>query len=162
MERIVEAARQYIGQKEKPGNMGFINPEFDKKMREVGFVNSHAWCAYFAELVWREAGQDTTHFSASAFKTYLQYEAAGRKGSKTAVPGALAVWRSVKNGRKGWTGHIGIVAEASAESFKCIEGNTNKAGGREGIEVALKVRTYNWKQVNGLELVGFIHPVNED
>jgi hypothetical protein len=28
--------------------------------------------------------------------------------------------------------------------------------------VALKVRTYNWKQVNGLELVGFIHPVDED
>jgi hypothetical protein len=162
MERIVETASKYIGQKEKPGNMGFINPDFDAKMRSVGFVNSHAWCAYFAELVWREAGQDTAPFSASAFKTYLNYEAAGRKGSQIAVPGALAVWRSVKNGQRGWTGHIGIVAEASAESFKCIEGNTNKAGGREGIEVALKTRTYQWKAMNGLQLVGFIHPIHED
>jgi hypothetical protein len=162
MERIVETASKYIGQREKPGNMGFINPEFDAKMRSVGFEDTHAWCAYFAELVWRESGQDTAPFSASAFKTYLNYEAAGRKGSQIAVPGALAVWRSVKNGQRGWTGHIGIVAEASAESFKCIEGNTNKAGGREGIEVAMKTRTYQWKAINGLQLVGFIHPIHED
>jgi len=158
MERIVEVATKYIGQREKPGNMGFINPEFDAKMRTVGFINAQAWCAYFAELVWREAGQDTAPFSASAFKTYLNYEDAGRKGSETAVPGSLVVWRSVKNGNRGWTGHIGIVVEASAESFKCIEGNTNKAGGREGIEVALKTRTYQWKAMNGLQLAGFIHP----
>lgn len=159
MERIVEEARKYIGQKEKTGNMGFINPEFDAKMRAVGFANGHAWCAYFAELVWREAGQDTSHFSASAFKTYLQYQDAGRKGSETAVPGSLAVWRSVKAGKPGWTGHIGIVSEANDTSFKCIEGNTNKAGGREGIEVAEKTRTYQWKAINGLQLVGFIHPL---
>jgi hypothetical protein len=162
MERIVEIASKYIGQREKPGNMGFINPDFDAKMRSVGFADTHAWCAYFAELVWREAGQDTSHFSASAFRTYLNYQDAGRKGSEIAVPGALAVWRSVKSGKPGWTGHIGIVAEASAESFKCIEGNTNKAGGREGIEVAMKTRTYQWKAINGLQLVGFIHPVHED
>lgn len=159
MERIVETARQFIGQKEKPGNMGFINPDFDAKMRSVGFANTQAWCAYFAELVWREAGQDTSHFSASAFKTYLQYMQAGRKISQDPVPGSLAVWRSVKNGQKGWTGHIGIVSEVGATSFKCIEGNTNKAGGREGIEVAEKTRTYQWKAMNGLELVGFIYPL---
>jgi hypothetical protein len=50
------------------------------------------------------------------------------------------------------------VVEATTENFKCIEGNTNKAGGREGIEVALKTRTYQWKAMNGLQLVGFIHP----
>ena len=159
MERIVETARQFIGQKEKPGNMGFINPDFDAKMRSVGFADTQAWCAYFAELVWRDAGQDTSHFSASAFKTYLQYQEAGRKGSQTAVPGALAVWRSVKAGKPGWTGHIGIVSEVGPTSFKCIEGNTNKAGGREGIEVAEKTRTYQWKAINGLQLVGFIHPL---
>jgi hypothetical protein len=158
MERIIETAKKYIGQKEKTGNMGFINPDFDAKMRSVGFANGQAWCAYFAELVWRESGQDTTPFSASAFKTYLQYESAGRKGSQIPLPGSLAVWRSVKNGQRGWTGHIGIVASATETSFECIEGNTNKAGGREGIEVAIKTRTYNWKAINGLQLVGFIHP----
>lgn len=159
MEGIVEIARKYIGQKEKTGNMGFLNAEFDAKMRAVGFINTHPWCAYFSEMVWHEAGQDTSHFSASAFKTYLQYMEAGRKGSEKAVPGALAVWRSVKAGKLGWTGHIGIVSEVGETSFKCIEGNTNKAGGREGIEVAEKTRTYQWKAMNGLQLVGFIHPL---
>jgi hypothetical protein len=65
----------------------------------------------------------------------------------------------VKAGKPGWTGHIGIVSEVSETSFKCIEGNTNKAGGREGIEVAEKTRTYQWKAINGLQLVGFIHPL---
>lgn len=36
--------------------------------------------------------------------------------------------------------HIGIVESAQGNSFTSIEGNTNSAGSREGVEVARKNR----------------------
>jgi len=39
-----------------------------------------------------------------------------------------------------------------------MEGNTNSEGKREGIEVAEKVRTLNFKTDNGLRLLGFVKP----
>lgn len=158
MKDIVKIAESYIGQREKPNNSGFVDPKFEKKMKAVGWASGQAWCAYFAELVWKEAGQDVSFFSASAFKTYLNYEATGKKGSSTPVPGALVVWRSMKNGVAGWTGHIGVVTEANIAAFKAIEGNTNAIGGREGVEVAKKDRSFKWQVNTGLQLVGFIHP----
>ena len=158
MSKIVEVAKSYLGQEEIANNGGFKNKEFDKRMKEVGFSKGQAWCAYFAELVWKEAGEDVKPFSASAFKTYQNYEKAGRKGSIKPEVGALVVWRSVVNNVPQWTGHIGIVTEVLEDSFKTIEGNTNDKGGREGIKVAAKTRTYNWKADKGLRLIGFINP----
>ena len=158
MSKIVEIAKGYVGQEELPNNSGFKNKDFEKRMKEVGFQKGQAWCSYFAELVWKEAGEDVKPFSASAFKTYLNYEKAGRKGEVKPVPGSLVVWRSVVNGQPQWAGHIGIVVEVSEDSFKTIEGNTNAKGGREGIQVALKTRQYNWSAEKGLRLIGFIHP----
>ena len=156
---IVEVAKSYLGQEEISGNKGFKNKDFEKKMKEVGFSAGQAWCAYFSELVWKEAGEDVKPFSASAFKTYQNYEKAGRKGVTKPEPGALVVWRSVVNGQLQWTGHIGIVIEAHDDHFVTIEGNTNDKGGREGIKVALKKRSYNWKADKGLRLIGFINPI---
>ena len=54
---IKQIAESYIGQKEKRGNMGFIDEAFDKKMRGVGFYDGAPWCGFFAMLVWKEANQ---------------------------------------------------------------------------------------------------------
>ena len=35
MSKIAEIALSYVGQREIKGNMGFVNPDFDKKMRGV-------------------------------------------------------------------------------------------------------------------------------
>jgi CHAP domain len=158
MSKIVEVAKSYLGQEEISGNKGFKDKDFEKRMKDVGFGIGQAWCSYFAELVWKEAGEDVKPFSGSAFKTYLNYEKAGRKGSSKPEVGALVVWRSFVNGQPQWTGHIGVVVEVGKDSFKAIEGNTNDNGSREGIKVALKTRQYNWSAEKGLRLIGFINP----
>lgn len=164
-DKIIETAKKYIGKREIPNNQGFLDSTFQKKMQDVGWLKGHAWCSYFCELVWKEAYQDDKKivaeinklFSASATATYKNFELAGGwvLSSKPA-PGALAVWRQGVD----WRGHIGIVTEVvDKNTFKSIEGNTNEQGGREGIEVARKVRLLNQPfKPKGLNVVGFILP----
>tara|TARA_R110002153_G_scaffold189041_4_gene341891 strand:+ start:5293 stop:5976 length:684 start_codon:yes stop_codon:yes gene_type:complete len=165
---IKDVAEKYIGQTEIKGNMGFTNPSFEKTMKSVGWKVSYQWCALFAELVWFESFQGNEKmlkiikdcFSASAFKTFLNFEKIGRT-SKTPEVGSVVIWRQVKRGVPQWTGHAGIVTEIHKDYFVSIEGNTNDAGGREGYIVATKKRKYSFKVFNGLELVGFINPTGK-
>ena len=162
--KIKNIANSYLGQREVPGNMGFKDKAFEKKMVDVGFVKSYAWCALFAELVWTEAYANSglvaklrRLFSASATTTFKNFDIDKTfKVSQTPVVGAVAIWRH----GSGWQGHAGIVVAINGDSMSTVEGNTNAAGGREGIEVASKMR--KWKgvpyQANGLNIVGFIHP----
>ena len=158
---IAEIAKKYIGQTEKPNNMGFNNAEFEKKMKAVGFAPSQSWCAYFTELVWKEAMPNLVAeldklFSASATQTLKNFQAAGYTISKTPQLGALAVWQYGSS----WKGHIGIVSQLRSETmFMAIEGNTNDKGGREGYIVAERARMLNAKHTeSGLNLLGFIIP----
>lgn len=163
-ETIKQIAQSYLGQREVPGNMGFTDKAFEKKMQAVGFVKSYAWCALFAELVWTEAykGSGLQYvikklFSASATTTYKNFDIDGTfKVSQTPEVGAVVIWRH----GSGWQGHAGIVTEVKGDYIKTVEGNTNSAGGREGIEVAGKLRAWHNVpyQANGLNLVGFILP----
>lgn len=169
---IASIAKKYVGQREIPNNAGFKNSDFQKKMEAVGFLKGQAWCAYFAELVWKEAYTNNTPesvavlkvldklFAPSATATYKNFDLDPNKNfkvSQTPVVGAVVIWRH----GTGWQGHAGIVTGYSAGSttFETVEGNTNSAGGREGIEVAVKTRKLNLPlQKDGLNLVGFIIP----
>lgn len=163
---IVQVAKKYLGEHEKPSNSGFEDASFEKKMTACGWQKSQAWCAYFAELVWKESylQHDTKYsvaldklFQASATATYQKFDIDPNWNvSKTPVAGALAVWRH----GVGWQGHIGIVSEVTSPvTFKCIEGNTNAAGGREGVEVAEKNRSVDFEvKPDKLNLIGFVIP----
>lgn len=166
MSKIVEIAKSYIGQKEISGNKGFVDPEFDKKMRSktVGFYTGAPWCGFFARLVWSEAGQKLDLISASSKQIIERATEAGNWHSKP-VPGAVIVWATFKNGRRQWSGHIGIVTEVNANgvNYSTVEGNTTDKGGREGICVAVRHRhltTDKWTVENGLRLLGFVYPEN--
>jgi hypothetical protein len=159
--KAVEVAKKYIGEKELVNNSGFVSAEFQKKMIGVGWIKGQAWCCYFAELVWKEAYPDLRGifdrlFAPSATATYKNFDVdKDFTVSKVPVPGALAVWRQ----GTGWQGHIGVVQEIIGDTFKCIEGNTNSEGGREGIEVAVKNRKVDYKVgANKLNLIGFVIP----
>lgn len=163
--KIVEIASGYVGQQEISGNKGFKNPAFQKKMQDCGWDVGQSWCAYFSELVWKEAFTKTHPFyntldrlfSPSAVSTYSNFKGSTnfQAGNKPRA-GALAVWRL----GNGWQGHIGIVEKIIDKSlFGTIEGNTNSAGGREGIEVARKTRSLGMPfRPKGLNLIGFIYP----
>jgi hypothetical protein len=158
---MVNIAKKYIGQTEKPGNAGFNSVEFETKMLAVGWEKKQAWCSYFCELVAKEALPNKAKelnklFSASAVTTFTNFKSAGYTISSTPIEGALVVWQTQKNGKPDWTGHIGIVSKViNNVSFRSIEGNTNSDGGREGYIVADKARTIK-KVQNGLQILGFI------
>ena len=162
-EKVIATAQSYIGKKEKTGNSGFADQLFEQKMKAVGFQTGQSWCAYFAELVWKESfGKDhplftaIDHlFSASAVATFSNFKNSTLfKTGNVPKPGAVIIWRH----GAGWQGHAGIVETIANGSFTSIEGNTNAAGGREGIEVARKTRkTGEAFKANGLNIVGFIY-----
>lgn len=167
-EKIAAIAKSYIGQTEIPGNKGFTNPEFQKKMIAMGFQIGHAWCMYKCELVWKEA-YGKTHplfvsidklISASALSTYYNF-----KGAKDWIVddkpevGAIMCFKHGTDPKK-WEGHGCIVVEVLKDKkCKTVDGNTNDAGGREGYIVAEKIRSYgNPPTPKGLNFLGFIHP----
>lgn len=161
--KIVLLAKQAIGQEEKPGNSGFKDPVFENRMRAVGWQRGWAWCATFCKLIYSEAYAESPRkqeilkiFSPMATACYRQAKDQGFTVSKVPVPGAVAIWK-LGNGP---SGHAGIVTQViNAHKFKSVEGNTNESGGREGIEVAEKIRNLDFTTApNRLNLVGFILP----
>ena len=162
--KVVEIANSYVGEREKLNNSGFIDSEFEERMDKVGWKTGQAWCAYFSELVWKEAYPDNKEldklFSAGAVATYTNF-AASKNFVCDKVPeaGAVVIWQYYKNGMPHWSGHAGIVEFIEGNTIHTIEGNTNAAGGREGIEVAKKIRPLDFEPKDkGLVLKGFIKP----
>ena len=72
--------------------------------------------------------------------------------------GDIVFWQYYDDDKGTERGHIGIVAEAGSNHMMSWEGNTNDEGHREGYEVALRERGYNWYCGDGLRLLGFIRP----
>jgi hypothetical protein len=163
-----EIAAEYIGQTEFKGNLGFKDPCFDEKMREVGFQDTHAWCAYFQELVFKEAYPEKfveldKLFSASAVQTFKNFRDAGYLIGEVPQIDTLVIWQNYKDGKAQWTGHAGIVSKVlDQETFLSIEGNTNNDGSREGIKVAERTRKVIPDVKNGLKVLGFIQIDNHD
>ena len=168
---IVNVANSYLGQQEIRGNRGFIDEVFEQKMRTVGWDTGQAWCAYFAELVWKEAYAHHNSFrikdlnelfSGSAVRTYANFRKSNLFSAENIpVPGALVIWQKYNGEEPDWRGHIGIVVSEPDIDGKywAIEGNTNSAGGREGIEVAKKLNIVGANR-GSLREKGFIIPTD--
>jgi hypothetical protein len=164
--RIIAIAQGYIGQLEKKGNHGFVSPDFEKKLREVGFYDGAPWCAFFVKLVYGEAYYDvkilhqaiTANNTGGALDTLKRHEHAGVFSiGETPKPGAIVIWRM----GKGTSGHAGIVksVDEANNTMTTIEGNTNAHGSREGDRVAEKPRTITRPfQDAGLNVEGYIYP----
>jgi len=76
---LTEVAKKYIGNTEKPNNSGWFDAEFERRMKEVGWLTGQAWCSYFAELCFKEAYPDKYKkvqnlFDASAVKTFSKFK----------------------------------------------------------------------------------------
>ena len=100
-DKIVEVAKRYIGQTEKPNNSGFTDALFEQRMKDTGWSKGASWCSFFCELVWKEAYKDSPEtqaldklFSGSATATFKNFDLAKSSGwetGQTPKPGALAV-----------------------------------------------------------------------
>ena len=163
MHRLVEVAKQYVGQTELPGNRFTDSTPLGRLVHGAGQKDGEAWCAYFVEGCAIEAypelkQQLTKFFDASAVKSYHNFKAAGFKTTTTdPIPGDIVVFQRYHKGVAQWQGHMAIVeAVMPGRGFITIEGNTNDLGSREGIMVADgRKRDYKFNP-NGLTLLGFI------
>lgn len=160
MANIVEVAKSYLGEKEVPGNMGFTDHDFEKKMVDVGFQKTYAWCSLFMELCVKESNPEfyaanEKLFSASATTTYKNFDIAG-KTSPVPQIGMGVIWRH----GNGWQGHAGIVIgfDPVKGTIDTVEGNSNSdPNNREGMEVSQKTRKIKTPfSAKGLNLVGFL------
>ncbi len=171
LDRIVKEALKWDSIQEIPGNQGWENQEFEKIMKEVGWEEGQAWCAFFVKMVYYKIYIGTSYgpqilsdFTGSATQTFrnCQNDPRWDTATKNPVPGSVVIWRKWHNGRPDWRGHAGIIIEAGAgqigSHFKSLEGNTNEEGGRIGKEVAIKTRMNNHGQTDGLVVEGFILP----
>lgn len=162
MKQVVVALK-YLGQSELAGNTFTDDTPLGKLVLAAGQKKGEAWCAYFAEGVFCEAYPEKAAayrklFSSGAVKTLNNFKDAGYTVFQKPSEGALVIWQKFDNGKPGWEGHIGIVKEVLDDGvFVSIEGNTTKAGSREGTTVLLKTRST--KQVaKGLNVIGFVRP----
>lgn len=161
-QRIRQKAISFVDEKELKNNSGFKNPKFEALMKLTGWRKGQAWCAFFVELVWKVSGcTGINHFSGGAVQTWNNFAASPFFGTSD-IPevGDVVIWQTYRNGKARWTGHAGIVIGLDRDQMITVEGNTNSKGGREGIEVAMKIRKRNdFKVKNGLRLRGFIKPI---
>lgn len=164
-EEIALIASKYLGKRETPNNSGFVDKDFEKRMKDVGWDKGQSWCVYFCELVWSEAYAKSDEikrrikelFSGSATATYKNFDLNKIfTVSQTPVVSAIAIYRFGND----WRGHAAIVEKVLDNETQGIDGNTDGKGGREGFEVARKKRKIKKPYTpTGLNLVGFIHPI---
>lgn len=128
--KIIETAKNYVGQKELPPNAGFKDKYLTEKMIKIGWKKGWHWCCLFAKLVFKESysaiyGDNSEQvnsivklFSANSQQTYRNFEKKGLTG-KEPRPGAVMILKY-----KGVSGHTGIVTEVRGEGyFMTVEGN---------------------------------------
>jgi len=158
--KIVNKAAGFLGEEETKSNQGFKNPDFEKKMREIGWRPESEWCAFFARMVFlnvltgkrREIADKL--ISGSTQTTYRNFEndTSGLfKVSQTPTKGSIIIWQSTSNSAKG---HAGIVTGTFAGGFETIEGNTYAETYNEG-KVVRKKYEFS-KPSKTLKIRGFI------
>lgn len=172
-EVIVAQAKQYIGQNEIQPNRGFIDPVFDKLMREhTPFENGYPWCACLAILVWSLVYQPYP-------KTYKWFKSLVSANSQqmgrnfhadpvwktsidTPVVGAIVIYGDVGSPTSGHTACA--VISVNGDLYETIEGNTipkgNPGNQAEGYTIATHTHsvTAGIHSQTGLRLIRFIYP----
>jgi peptidoglycan hydrolase-like protein with peptidoglycan-binding domain len=144
----VEAARGQRHVRETGPNRG---PEVDEYLRAVGLdpaQGAYAWCIAFLYWCFREAARalDTANpcvRTAGVLNHWVRAPAGARIAAADALdepslvrPGAIFV---IDHGHG--LGHAGLVTAVVSGTIKTIEGNTNRAGSREGDGVYDKQRS---------------------
>jgi hypothetical protein len=104
----------------------------------AGHINGAAWCATFLTAAARVTELQLPDGAGSAWTPSMEsaFKRAGRLG-RVPKTGAFAFVYFPSLGR---VAHVGVVWKVEGDRVFLIEGNTNAVGGREGIEVAKRIR----------------------
>jgi len=163
-QKILEVASKYIGQKELKNNSGFVDKEFEEKMKKMGWMKGQAWCMYFVKLCIYEAALElygekiaTEKVKGLGGHVLTNWQILGKKYNKDFSPKAGEIGFMRKPGTT--QGHVFIVKSIDNLGVRTIEGNTNSVGGREGDGVYEKYRknASMMNDSNPLKLLGYIN-----
>lgn len=135
-ERVLHVARSQVGVREVTANW---SPVIKVYLKVAGVFSPAPWCAAFVHWCLLEAGADKKKLAKFPASTYYLYAWAKSTGRLMSAPKRGRLF--VVNGAKG--GHTGFVRSVESPWIETIEGNTNKAGSREGVATMDKER--NWR-----------------
>lgn len=141
---IADEAHKWLHVREVGANAAFNDALFEAKLRDLGWRPGQPWCAYFAKMVYAEVYYGTEYarviddvLTPLVVVTWRKAKASEHfKTQNTPVVGGIVCW-STGNGK----GHMGIHVVVRDEfNTTTIEGNTSRAGVREGDQVMIKRR----------------------
>ena len=112
--------------------------------QDAGAPLGSPWCASFARQAWKANG--ATPLGNAACETWHTQAAAAGRFLSTPDIGDLALFDF--GTAAGYADHCGVVVRTTP-TVLTVEGNTNEAGGREGVGVFCKDR-------NGAGLLGYV------
>lgn len=158
---IIAEARKWIEVREQGYNKGKEVEMFQKAVD--GKAQGESWCMAFVQFCVLQVAKQLDLSEENLRKTFYPTEHCLTLWNKTQAKyksqlcstGMIAIWQHGDT----TSGHTGFTIdkpfyEASGEYFKTIEGNTNKAGSREGDGVYNKTRSL--KSSETFKLRGFI------
>jgi len=157
--QVVAKGLSQDGVREDPGrpNRG---PQVDQYLARVGLdpAKGYAWCASFAYWCFDEAARQLG-VANPCVKTggVLDHWARSPLSARVAAQDAFDDPRLIRPGalfvvdHGAGKGHMGIVVQVLAGEIATIEGNTNRAGSREGDGVYQKTRTVSSINVGFLD-----------
>lgn len=135
-QKIVDISTSWLHVVEIGKNEKFNDEEYQKKLKAVGWKPGLPWCMFDAKMVWLEAYKDTSVYEeiddvlkGGVVVSYRNAKASPIiKVQQKPVVGGIVCW-STGNGR----GHAGIITHIVDDfTVKTIEGNTSRAGVRDG------------------------------
>lgn len=148
---ILDYAKQHL--KQRPFEVGGPNGGPWVRMYMDGNEGpDFPWCAGFVSFLMEQAAE---HLATSTpIKGSVSCDVLAQRAQSAGIflsendattvnpnPGSLFLVRRVAGD---WT-HVGVVSSLTDGGFHTIEGNTNQAGSREGIEVRARVRGFSKK-----------------
>lgn len=143
-DKAIAAARALAFVREEPKNSNG-GQAVEAMLKLCGLGKGHPWCAAFVSWVGRAAFGSQWPLPLTAGCAALG-EAAKAKGIlvNTPLPGDVFLVWFPKLGRFGHTGFVTGVLEPVSNGYKlrCIEGNTNDGGSRDGWGVFERDRTF--------------------
>lgn len=147
--KVIEIAKADIGNTEIKDNGGWVNKKFEAAMRAIGWMTGWAWCASWVRKVYLQAADELWGKKSENYrilKKALSHGVLKTWRNMTASPYFVKEKGTLHRGDIGFydhgkgKGHEIIFTSGNTKEFNTIEGNTNKAGAREGKYVMRRKR----------------------
>lgn len=157
--KLLKLASKNIGILEVGSNAGFSDSNFEKKIKQAGWLSGQDWCCYTVKTFLSELAKDEAldffkkNINGSTQSSWknLQTESKYHKISTSPQPGALIFYQNNSNTSKG---HVEIIEKINNDgSYQVISGNSSISGsGKQGITRKTRAKS----GISGFKILGYV------